>query len=277
MTAFYASEVGVSLAVTKVLLAVWCLMSTLEWIRNFDLFKDDGLLSWRILSLRPGRIFRSDCATRLFCTRSTSVVLILRLVAAAALLVSNDALLLCAALLVIVATSYFLAARTWLGEDGADQMGQLVAIGALLMAAGLAAHEQVISFAGTLLIGGQLLISYFVAGFSKLLSPEWRSGHAVIGVMGTHSYGHALGARVLSGSGLLSRGFCWLVILGEMLFPLALFAPHDVLLCALAAFFLFHLTNAWLMGLNTFVWPFAAAYPSVVILGDLTTRSLGLD
>jgi hypothetical protein len=250
------------------------LISTLEWVRNLGLFREDGLLSWRILSLRPGLIFRGERAQSLFWDRSVLWVLGARTAAAVGLVAASGPLWQCATLLVLVATAWFLTKRTWLGEDGADQMGQLVSIGALLMAAGLALGQTALSFAGALLIAGQLAISYFFAGFSKLLSAEWRRGQAVVGVMGTHSYGHTLGARFAGGSAVLSIGFCWLVFGLETLFPLMLLLPHDLFLVALAVFFLFHLGTAYFMGLNTFVWAFAAAYPAAILLNELTTLAV---
>ena len=276
LSSLYAQEVLPSLRGTRLLLGIWCLMSTLEWLANAAMFRHDGLLSWRILSLRSGMLFKGNRFQSLFWERSIIWVLSIRIAAAIGLVITPDALLECAALLVIVGTSWFIQMRSFLGGDGADQMGQVVSIGALLIAAGIAFGQLGLSFAGTLLIAGQLLISYFVAGFSKLLSAEWRSGQAVVGVMGTHSYGHGAAARVAAGSVLFSACFCWFVILTEALFPLAMFAPHNVLIFALVAFFLFHVSTAYFMGLNTFVWAFTAAYPSIVVMNHLTTRALGL-
>ena len=275
LSSLYAQEVVASLRATRLLLGTWCVMSTMEWIRNFDLFREDGLLSWRILSLRPGLLFRSDKAKSLFWERSIAIVLSLRIAAAVGLMATSDPLLECAALLVLVTTSWFLTVRSWLGGDGADQMGQVVSVGALLIAAGVAFNQLGLSFSGTLLIGGQLAISYFFAGFAKLLSAEWRRGQAPVGVMGTHSYGHTFGARVTSGSAIFSACFCWLVILSETLFPLTILAPQDVFYFTLAASLMFHVGTAYFMGLNTFLWSFAAAYPSVILLNDLATRALG--
>jgi hypothetical protein len=248
----------------------------MEWIKNFDLFREDGLLSWRILSLRHGLVFRSDWVQSLFWQRSLAWVLSMRVVAAIGLILTPVAVLECAALSAIVTTSWFLEERSWLGGDGSDQMGQIASIGALLMAAGLALNNLALCFSGTFLIGGQLIISYFFAGFSKLSSAEWRHGRALVGAMGTHSYGHAFAAQVCSRSFVVSTGLCWLVIAGETLFPLAIFAPHNIFLVIVAAFFLFHVSHAYFMGLNTFVWSFAAAYPSVIVLNDLTTLALRL-
>ena len=155
-------------------------------------------------------------------------------------------------------------------------MGQIASIGTLLATAGFAVNELALAFSGTLLIAGQLLISYFYAGLSKLLLPDWREGRALVGVMGTHSYGHPLGARVFARTSVIPLCLCWTVIIGEMLFPLAVFASHTLLIYALAAFFLFHLSHAYLMGLNTFVWAFASAYPSFILLNHIVTATIGL-
>jgi hypothetical protein len=270
LSSLYAQEVLPTLRATRVLIGIWCLISSVEWVRNLDLFREDGLLSWRILSLRQGLIYRSDRVRWLFGQRSIACVLGVRIVAAIAVILLTSTFLQCVALLVIITSSWFIEERSWLGGDGSDQMGQIASIGALLMAAGLAFNQLALSFSGTLLIGGQLIISYFFAGVSKLFSPEWRHGRALVGAMGTHSYGHSHAAYLFSRSFIVSAGLCWLVIIGETLFPLAIFAPHEVFLCILAAFFLFHLSHAYFMGLNTFVLAFAAAYPSVIVLNNLT-------
>ena len=274
LSTIFAQEVVASFRATRLLLGIWCLLSALEWIRNVSLFKEDDLLSWRILSLRPGRLFREGRLQTFVWERSIAWVLGIRIAAAIGLMLTPDPVWQLLALLTIVTTSWFLTVRSWLGSDGAEQMGQIVSLGALMIAAGLSFDQLGLSFAGTLMIGGQLTISYFFAGFSKLFSANWRSGQALVGAMGTHSYGHGFAARIASGSVAFSAGLCWLVIVTETFFPLALFAPHTVLLFTLAAFFMFHVANAYFMGLNTFVWAFAATYPSVILLNDLITGAL---
>jgi hypothetical protein len=269
VTSLYAGQVETSLSGTRILIGIWCLISTMEWVHNRNLFRKEGLLAWRILSLRPGFMFGSDWFHSLFWERSIAWLLNLRIAAAVGLILTPRAGWAAVALLVIIATSWFLTMRSWLGGDGSDEMGQIVSIGVLLIALGIWLNQLTLSFAGTLLIGGQLTISYFFAGFAKLLSAEWRQGRAMVGVTGTHIYGHALTARVFGGSAVLSKCFCWLVIISETLFPLFILAPPKIFLITVTAFFMFHLSHAYFMGLNTFVWAFAAAYPSVLLLNQL--------
>jgi hypothetical protein len=170
------------------------------------------------------------------------------------------------ALAAIVVTSWLLMVRAGFGGDGSDQMGLLVSIGTLILTLGLILDEPTVRFA--LLNGGQLTLSYFVSGFSKLLSPTWRKGAALVGVMSTHSYGHPIAAKISAGSVHFSAIFCWMVILGEALFPVSLFFSKGLLAVVLSLFLVFHLSNAFFMGLNGFVWSFTAAFPSVFYLSD---------
>jgi hypothetical protein len=274
LTSLDVQEVVTSLRVTRLLIGAWCLLSTLEWLDNIEMFKTEGLLSWRILSLRSGLFFRSDWMRWISQERLVAWVLRIRIGAAIGLMMTPNLGWECIALLAIIVSSWFLTMRTWLGTDGADEIGQIASIGALLIAAGIAFQQAALSFAGTLLIAGQLTLSYSVGGLSKVLSAEWRQGRALVGVMGTHSYGHSLVARASSRSATFSICVCWLLILSETLFPLALFAPHSVLLPVLVGFLLFHASHAYFMGLNTFVWAFASAYPSFIVLNHQITRAL---
>jgi hypothetical protein len=54
------------------------------------------------------------------------------------------------------------------------------------------------------------------------------------------------------------------LVLWESGFVIALIAPRPVLWMMLAAGLVFHLSCAWVMGLNTFLWAFAAGYPCVI-------------
>lgn len=261
-----AQEATAILTATRILLAVWCAISTLEWAANASLFRDDGLLCWRVLALRSGRIFRSALVRTTLWRQPIMVLLGARLAAVAVLLATGRPSLICLALLTILASSWLLTVRSWLGSDGADQMGQVVTVGALLMAAGRLIGSDLTSFAGALLVGGQLTLAYFTAGVSKLGSPEWRNGSALVGVMGTHSYGHPLGARVLTANRVVPLVFGWFVILAETAFPLAILTPRPALVSVLILMLVLHVLNGYLMGLNLFIWAFVAAYPSVLAL-----------
>ena len=62
----------------------------------------------------------------------------------------------------------------------------------------------------------------------------------------------------------------------ETLFPLILFAPPALAMAILLGFAAFHFSNAYFMGLNAFVWPFLATYPSVMVRNSLVRDWLGV-
>ncbi len=256
-------------------MGAWCLVSTAEWIGAYELFGDRGLLSWRVLSLREPRwVYRSRLLKSLFSRRGVAVVLGLRVACALAVIWPAPGWLRLCLLAGIVTTGWLLKLRKWLSEDGSDQMGGIVAMGAAVTTIGLQMQDLLLCLAGSLMIAGQLTTSYFCAGTAKLISFEWRSGRAAVGIMGTEGFGHDFAARLASSSTLLSIGFCWLAIVMETVFPMVVLGPSSVLVAFLSALILFHLATALFMGLNTYVWAFAAAYPSVLLVNELIAAAL---
>ncbi len=276
MIALSAGTIATCYAVTRVLLGAWCIISTLEWWAKRDMFAPDGLLPWRLLSLRSGWIVGEGRLRILIWERSTPWALVLRMGAAIVLVVTPSRVQACMAVLAIIGTSWLLTVRTWLAADGSDQLGQIVSVGLLLMAVGLAWGRTTLAFAGTLLVGGQLALAYFFGGVTKLASVYWRDGRALAGIVDTISYGHHGLSRFLHRYPRVARPLCWGVIAVETLFPVALLAGPAVLWLLLGIALLLHVSYAVFMGLNTFPWAFASAYPSFVVLNAVTHRSVGL-
>jgi hypothetical protein len=263
------------LIATKLLLAAWVVLSSAEWLHNLPLLREDGLLSFQVLRLRPSLLRSPALQGQLYSVRTVQAVLCARIAAAVALLLPRaSAADLPASLLILLSCGY-LARRTRFGGDGSDQMGMVLALGVTLMSAGRAAGDPPLAWCGVLAICGQALLAYPAAGIAKWVSPVWRSGVAVPRVMDTQSYGHAAAARLAAGSPLLSRALCWLIILSESLFPVVLLLPPRALLASLVCFAIFHLCNAYFMGLNAFVWSFLGTYPSVMLANAQIRHSLG--
>jgi uncharacterized membrane protein (DUF485 family) len=68
----------------------------------------------------------------------------------------------------------------------------------------------------------------------------------------------------LSEHSALARAATLAVLAWECAFPLVLVLPAPFAYVMLALGVLFHVTNAVVMGLNTFVWSFVATYPAVI-------------
>mgnify|MGYP003338168613 CR=1 FL=1 len=125
----------------------------------------------------------------------------------------------------------------------------------------------------------QVVLSYTLAGYVKLVSPQWRRGEALADVFDWSVYPVSGAVRRLARARRTVRTLSWLTIAFEILFPLCLLHPV-LLVAALSVAFVFHLFNAAAFGLNRFVWAWLAAYPCVlwfedeVLAGGALLRSL---
>lgn len=109
----------------------------------------------------------------------------------------------------------------------------------------------------------QLAFSYFQAGYIKIINRAWRNGQALRDVFLFSAYPVSEQVRAWAASPGLMFGMSWMVMLFELLFPLALVNPY-FLYAALVIAALFHLANACLFGLNRFFWIWLAAYPVII-------------
>ncbi len=166
---------------------------------------------------------------------------------------------------VIFACMFLLYYRQDLGTDGADQMSFFVSI-AVLVCFCLSSSE-FINLVGIIFIAGQLCISYFASGFSKLFSSSWRQGLAAKGVLSTHTYGNKFTQDFFKRYAGASLLICWATIGWEILFPFIFFFDGGIFFLGIFVGIVFHLSVGLFMGLNAFVWAFGAAYPSVIYIG----------
>jgi hypothetical protein len=132
------------------------------------------------------------------------------------------------------------------------------------------ADDQTMRDIGLGFVAAQSILSYVVAGIAKALSPSWRQGHALRAILNTRTYGHRGAARVLTNApGWANVTLCWVVIGFECAFGFTPILPTGALILVLSAGGLFHLANAYIMGLNTFFWAFFATYPCILFLNHL--------
>lgn len=159
--------------------------------------------------------------------------------------------------------------------DGADKFALVVIAGCLMQTLGMRLELSLLTFAGTLWIGGQLTLAYATSGFAKLRHAVWRNGEAIQAALSSHANGSAWTARLLTVKGR-ARLLAWAVILPEALFPLALLLPAIWLAAILALFLIFHLMIAAAMGINSYPLAFAAGYPATLMLGQSIRMQLGI-
>jgi hypothetical protein len=258
-----------------ILIGVWSCLSSLQWLAEAPRFRNGAALGWDLLGLRRSRLVRSRLLALLFGTDLFVLVPALRLGAGVMLLFAPPPTWALALLVIVLVCSALLAFRG-MGSDGADKMGMVATGAAILIAAGLLRADSLLVLAGLIWAAGQLTIAYATSGFSKLALKSWRNGSAVTAALGSYTFGHRLAYAVVRYR-TLALVLSWVVMVGEALFPLALFAPQSVLVAALVGFALFHFAIAVFMGLNTYPWAFIACYPSAIILTQTLRRTLGWD
>ena len=251
------------------LLFVGLLIESAEAIRMREAFEDSGLFARRVIALVASRPagYRVQIGPG-GGAQSVSTMMGLQAVAALVVLaVGLDAAAGAAAGLTCLVTSGYLRWRRAIGGNGADQLTFMVlATFAMVVLAGGGSSAR---RAGDTFVAAQVCLAYFAAGCAKLISPVWRSGEAINGVLATEGFGIPRLGRRLSNAPALSHMLCWGVIVWECAFPLALVAPRPITLGFLSSGVLFHLTCAVVMGLNRFVWAFCGCYSAVWLTGDL--------
>ncbi|MDB5678816.1 HTTM domain-containing protein [Sphingomonas bacterium] len=266
MTAQLLADATTALPAMRLLIAAWMLLAAAQWLTSAGLFAPDGLLPWPALAAQRGRPWIGRVRRRMS-VGVLRTILVIQLIAAITLAVgeSPDATIVCLTVLIAShAGLIMLSGEFW--ADGAAKMGMIAMAGALIVAIGVRGHDPAMALAGVIVAGGQLTLSYAVAGFSKLAIRTWRDGSELQGAMAAEAWGHPLVAQ-LTRHRPVALAASWGVMLLEAAFPLALLAPTPWLVAALGLMLLFHFATAVMMGLNLFPWAFAAAYPAVIVLG----------
>ena len=145
-------------------------------------------------------------------------------------------------------------------NGGADRMGLLILSCLCLAHFSQSRQWQEIAIA---YLAAQLVLSYFISGWVKVVNPDWRSGKALIDVFDYSTYPVSESLRNWKNFPILLFYVSWAVILLELLFIFSLVASY-ALIIALILTAVFHFTNACIFGLNRFFWIWIACYPSII-------------
>ncbi len=114
-------------------------------------------------------------------------------------------------------------------------------------------------------LAAQVVLSYVVAGWVKIVNPAWRTGHALRQVFSFSTYPVSEDLRGWAARPRVLLAMSWAVILLEIAFPLTL-VSQPTLAIGLTMAGVFHLANACLFGLNRFFWTWLAVYPAIIWL-----------
>ena len=108
----------------------------------------------------------------------------------------------------------------------------------------------------------QVLLSYAMSGWVKIRNPAWRNGRALREVFEFSIYPASERLRGWAARPRLLWVMSWAVMLFEFLLPITILNAA-ALGGALIVAALFHFANAWVFGLNRFLWSWLAAYPAL--------------
>jgi hypothetical protein len=249
-----------------VLWSVGATITTLELLAIRDEFRPGGQFAFALLRQRG--TWQSSIMRMV--GGHTAVLLVVRLLLLLALVAFLDRPAvhqLCLVALTLI--TLVLAVRLEHGRDGSDHMSAVVLI-ALVIGFG-PLGDAFLRTAALIFVAAQLCLAYGAAGVAKLVSPTWRRGTALALILDTDTYGHASSAAWLRCHPRIGELLTRSVIVAEVLFGLGLVvvlpAPWAWLLLVWGV--LFHTATAVLMGLNTFLWAFVAAYPAIVYVQQL--------
>lgn len=273
MSGDFRRDAEAALMIARVLTAVWTLLTQAQLAAVAAEFAPTGVLPWGRLAgtatgCPPGwRRFLTPGAVRLFAGTQIVLALVMAVATSPAVVVT------CLIFLIACQAGFTFVVGNWF-IGGSDKIAMIVMTGTLVSTVGLILGDLGVVLAGVILVGGQLTVSYMVAGLSKVAIGGWRDGTRLRAILATRAWGGRIGAALVRLPGA-AFACSWAVILLEALFPLALFAPEPVLMAALAAMLAFHGATAVLMGLNRFPWAFAAAYPACLLLGRVVRSAVG--
>ena len=267
MTAFLTAVASPEAAFVLVIRigAVGVLLTSIELIVDRRLLWTGGLMSWTVGQVRRRYLVHGLTGAAFdWLLRYPNVLgmLALRAALAAVILFGPDRLVLGPILVPAIALLLALfTLRNPYGLDGADQMFLILFVGGALPCLDPNPFTRTIYL---WFVAFQACLSYTTAGIAKATAGGWWDGSYLTGVFATRMYGAAGFARALRKYPPLAKTLSLALITWESLFPLSLIAPEEVTAAFLIVGCGFHVANAFLMGLNTFLWAFLATYPAIV-------------
>jgi len=238
-------------------------ISSMEFLVSTQLFAPYGLNTWDIIQLRwSSGMMHNKLFAHLFSANGMKAILVVRMLLVVSLQFLTIRSVPWMAAVFALAGSYLITnINSFYGSDGSDQMNNIILV--VLVICTMSFVDQAVMSIGLFFITAQACFSYFAAGVSKLVSPKWRDGTAVTDIFRTRTYGSQLVYNYLRGKTKLGYFLCWSVITMEVIFPIVLFLPAHWAIFIIAWGAIFHLLNAVIMGLNSFLWAFLATYPAI--------------
>lgn len=263
---------GTAIRWTVALAGVGLLQASLESLANWRIYKRGHWLSWdHLKKSRPffhasplvdkslNWLFQPPVIYYLF---SAQVLISAGLVSCTLLGYSNS--LSVALTFAMTFMAFLLGWRNTYSNNGSDQVTKILLIPSCIYL--LSRGDPWISMLSIFFIACQSELSYLTSGFFKLLEADWRNGQSLRAIFSTSTFGNPHLKQWMDAHPNSYKVGSLFVIFGELFLGCAFAFPPPICLTLLAVGLFFHLGTAVVMGLNTFVWAFAATYPSVYFI-----------
>ncbi len=235
------------------------ILQTIEFLQLRKTFSSGSIWDWEILKQEfesaPKPLY--DFLNFILSNKNFSGFLVVRLVLATLTFVFPSPIF-----IFVLFLSTILISLRWRGSfNGGSDFMTLVVLMALLIATTFPEHPKV-RIGCLWYIALQTCTSYFIAGIVKLQKKNWRTGRALKGFLSSTIYRPGWLESVLQNHPGFILFSSWFIMMFECAFPLALLHPK---LCTplLGIAFVFHLANAYVFGLNRFLFAWVAAYPAL--------------
>ena len=261
-------DINVIVDLIQTLACIAVIVDALEIISERHQYGPNGIYNFAILKTYYRWMMNKWFAPLLnfFCGYPRYIYVVSIQLIAAALIVSHLFTDLSLFLIAIILAIHLLShLRNSYGLDGSDQM-QVIIFSSLFIF--YLSSDPLIKEFSIIFLSLQSLLSYFTSGFTKLISPVWRGGMAISGILDTLGHGHKAVAGILIKKPFLSKLICWGVLIFECGLPILVFTGIQATMIFIVVGILFHLSIAILMRLNAFFWTFVATYPAIIFFAN---------
>jgi hypothetical protein len=260
-----------TLKLILLIISVQLIISSLEGLYNYKIYKPGQLLGWRNIK-QSKKIFRANpfiervfdllfnYPNSLFLIFSRLVLTGLMIYLIIAKKSFNTEIILIAVLTILIGL------RDTYSNNGADQLTGIILIAISFTA--LRPGSVVVQYAAIIFIAFQAILSYLTSGAYKLINEGWRNGNNLQAILSTEVFGNLYVKRIMDN---LPNSYIigsFLIMFGELFLGICFLFPPQLCLLVLFTGVLFHLSVAVVMGLNTFLWTFGSTYPAIYFISQ---------
>lgn len=240
-------------------------------IEIFEIYRSrvkiEQLWPWNILKLEFDA-FSSRFLSLLFEQFGFARFLMIYLV-----LVAFTALFQTSLLWIVVCIFHLLLTLRFRGRwnGGSDAMVFQVLFSCVLLS--IFKNHSSLKFFGFYYLALNLVISYFIAGLSKITQKNWRNGESLKRYFLLTDYPIPMSMKLLVNRPQRLAYLAWSLMVFELTFAFSVFN----FAMALFAVFLgigFHFANFLTFGLNRFFWAWIATYPSILFISSKLANNL---